>query len=208
LRLVESTGGRLHLMNLSTAGSTELVRRAKGRGVRVTAEVCAPQFTWTDRVMRTFDSNYKVNPPLRSQEHTDAIVAGLADGTIDVIASGHAPRASEKKMRELDQAPFGMVNLETTLSLVISNLIKPGHLDWPSALAKLTINPARVLDLDKGTLCIGADADVTIIDPEISWKLSFDETRSKSTNTPLINCELQGRACCVIVGGRIKHRIQ
>ena len=119
-------------MNISTAGTTELIRRVKARGVKVTAEICAPHFTWNDECLRTFDSNYKLNPPLRSQDHVDACIAALADGTIDVIASGHAPRASEKKMQELDQAPFGMVNLETTLSLVVTRLIQPGYLDWPA----------------------------------------------------------------------------
>ena len=206
LRLAESTGGRLHLMNLSTAGSTELVRRAKSRGLQVTAEICAPHFTWTDESLRTFDSNYKVNPPLRSRDHVDACIAGLADGTIDVIASGHAPRASEKKLQELDPAPFGMVNLETTLSLVITQLIRPRHLDWPTALAKLTVNPARVLGLDKGTLRLGADADVTIIDPDVRWTVRTEHFRSKSTNTPLEGTELYGRAACVIVGGTVKYR--
>ena len=107
-----------------------------------------------------------MNPPLRGQEHVEAVIAGLADGTIDVIASDHAPHAKEKKMQELDQAPFGIVGLETSLGLVITRLIEPGHLDWPTALAKMTINPARVLGIAKGTLQIGADADVTIIDPE------------------------------------------
>lgn len=205
LRLAESTGGRLHLMNISSSGSVELIRRAKARGVRVTAEVCAPHFSLTDDKLRTFDANYKVNPPLRSEDHMRACIEGLADGTIDIIASGHAPRAAEKKMLELDQAPFGMINLETTLSLVVTRLIAPGHLDWPTALAKLTINPARALGLDKGTLRVGADADITIIDPGLRWIVEPARFRSKSSNTPLAGVELQGKAVHTIVGGRLKY---
>ncbi len=202
LRLAESTGGRLHLMNISTAGSIELIRRAKNRGIRITAEVAPINFTLTDESLRSFDSHCKLNPPLRSQSDVEACIAGLADGTIDVIASCHAPRASEKKMQELDLAPFGMVSLETTLPLVITKLIEPGHLDWPSALAKLTINPARVLGLNKGTLAIGADADVTIIDPRAEWTVEPEKFRSKSSNTPLAGMKLRGKAVQVIVGGK------
>jgi dihydroorotase len=205
LRLAESTGGRLHLMNISSAGSIELIRRAKARGVRVTAEVCPHHFTLTDESLRTFDANCKVNPPLRSREHVEACIAALADGTIDCIASGHAPRAAEKKMLELDQAPFGMVALETALALVVTLLIEPGHLDWPAALAKLTVNPARVLGVDKGTLRVGADADVTIIDPRARWTVRPEQFRSKSSNTPLAGWELIGKAETTIVGGEIRR---
>src|SRR6185503_906145 len=156
IRLAETTGGRLHLLNVSTATSVDLVRRNKLRRVALTAGVCAINFTLTDDVLRSFESDCKLTPPLRSQEHVDACIAGLKDGTLDVISSGHAPRAVEKKMQELDLAPFGMVSLETTLALVITKLIEPGHLDWITALAKLTINPARILGLPAGTLKIGA----------------------------------------------------
>lgn len=202
LRLAESTGGRLHLMNISTAGSVELIRRVKRRGVRITAEVAPINFTLTDELLRSFDAHCKLNPPLRSQADVEACIAGLADGTIDVIASCHAPRASEKKMQDLEQAPFGMVSLETTLPLVITKLIEPGHLDWLSALAKLTINPSRVLGLNKGTLAIGADADVTIIDPDLEWTVEPDKFRSKSSNTPLAGTKLRGKAVNVLVGGK------
>lgn len=204
LRLAEATGGRLHLLNVSSAGGIDLIRHVKARGVRVTAGIVPPNFTLTDERLRSFDSNFKVNPPLRSQEHIDACLAGLADGTIDVISSGHAPRAAEKKMLELDQAPFGIVGLETTLSLVITHLIQPGHLDWLTALAKLTINPAQVLGLDKGTLRIGADGDVTIIDPAAAWTVGGERFRSKSSNSPYLGDTLQGRAVHVLVGGEAK----
>lgn len=205
LRLAESTRGRLHLMNISSSGSVEMIRRAKARGVKVTAEVCVPHFSMNDENLRTFDANYKVNPPLRSEEHVRACIEGLVDGTIDVIASGHAPRASEKKMQELDAAPFGMTQLETALALVVTKLIAPGHLDWSAALAKLTINPARALGLAKGTLAVGADADVTIIAPEQRWIVDPTRFKSKSINTPLAGVELIGKAAHVIVAGDVKY---
>ena len=204
LRLVEATGGRLHLLDLSGVGSIDLLRRVKSRGVSVTAGVCPYSFVLTDERLRSFDSNCKVNPPLRSQGHVDACIQGLVDGTVDVISSGHAPRALEKKMLELDRAPFGMVSLETTLSLVVTHLIQPGHLDWMKAIEKLTINPARVLSIDKGTLQVGADADITIIDPDATWTVDPKAFRSKSSNTAFAGCELNGRAVCVLVGGQIR----
>jgi len=206
IALAESTGGRLHMMHVSTAGSVDAVRRAKRRGVRVTAEVSPHHFTLTDECLRSFDSNFKMSPPLRGQEHVAACIAGLIDGTIDVIASDHAPHAKEKKMRELDQAPFGIVGLETSLGLVVTRLIEPGHLDWSTALAKMTVNPARILGIPKGTLAVGADADVTIIDPTVRWKVDPAKLRSKSKNTPFGDWELTGRAETVIVGGRVKYR--
>ncbi len=207
IALADATGGRVHMMHVSSAGSVDLIRRAKGRGVRVTTEVCPHHFTLTDECLKTFDSNYKMSPPLRSQNHVDACIAGLVDGTIDVICTDHAPHAVEKKMRELDQAPFGIVGLETALGLVVTQLIVPGHLDWSTALAKMTINPARILGIDKGTLRLGADADVTVIDPEVRWTVDPARFRSKSVNTPFAGWKLQGRADLVIVAGRIKHQV-
>ncbi|MEN6449454.1 MAG: dihydroorotase [Thermoguttaceae bacterium] len=206
IALAEATGGRLHLMHISTVNSVDMVRRAKGRGARVTAEATPHHFSLTDECLRTFDSNYKMNPPLRGQEHVDAIVAGLADGTIDAIATDHAPHAREKKMQELDRAPFGIVGLETALGLVITRLIEPGIIDWPAAICKMSLNPARILGLDKGTLHLGADADVTIIDPKIRWTVDPSQFRSKSTNTPFAGWELTGRADTVIVGGRVRFQ--
>ncbi|MHB0955865.1 MAG: dihydroorotase [Pirellulaceae bacterium] len=204
LRLAEYTGGRLHLMNISSAGSVELIRRFKARGIGITAEICPAHFTLTDETLRTFDANCKVNPPLRSRAHVEACIAGLIDDTIDVIASCHAPRASEKKLQELDRAPFGMINLETTLGLVGRYLIEPGHLTWPQALAKLTINPAQALGLAKGTLRVGADADITIIDPEVEWTVRASEFKSRSRNTPFEGMQLKGRAVRVLVDGETR----
>jgi dihydroorotase len=204
IALAEATGGRLHIMHVSTVNSVDALRRAKSRGVRVTAEAAPHHFTLTDESLRTFDSNFKMNPPLRGREHVEAVIAGLADGTIDVIASDHAPHAPEKKMRELDQAPFGIVGLETSLALVITHLIEPGHLDWPTAIRKMSLGPAQILGIDRGTLHIGAVADVTVIDPKKRWTVDPGQFLSKSVNTPYAGCELTGRADVVIVGGRVK----
>ena len=207
LRLAEATGGRLHQMNVSSAGSVDLIRRAKKRNVPVTAEVCPLNFILTDQAVRSFDTNCKLNPPLRSQEHVDACIEGLKDGTLDVIASCHAPRALEKKMQEFDQAPFGAVGLETTLAAIVTYLIEPGHLDWPAALAKVTINPAKILGINKGTLRLGAEADVTIIDPTWQWTVDPKRFRSRSSNTPLAGFTLRGLATQTIVGGEIRYSI-
>jgi dihydroorotase len=206
IALAEATGGRLHMMHVSTGGAIHAIRRAKRRKVRVTAEVTPHHFTLTDERLLTFDSNYKMNPPLRGQGHVQACIEGLQDGTLDAIATDHAPHAKEKKMQELDRAPFGIVGLETALGLVVTKLIEPGHLDWPTALAKLTCNPARILGIDRGTLALGAEADVTIIDPEAAWKVDPKEFHSKSSNTPYEGWDLKGRATTVIVGGQVKFR--
>ncbi|MCE9554981.1 MAG: dihydroorotase [Planctomycetes bacterium] len=208
ISLAEATGGHVHVMHVSSAGAVDMIRRAKARGVPVTTEVCPHHFTLTDECLRSFDSNYKMSPPLRSRRHLEALIAGLVDGTIEVICTDHAPHALEKKMQELDQAPFGIVGLETSLGLVVTRLIEPGHLDWPTALAKMTINPARILGIPKGTLAIGADADVKIIDPTARWIVDPTKFKSKSANTPFGGDELTGRAETVIVGGQIKYQLE
>jgi len=207
IALAEATGGRVHVMHISTAGAVELVRRAKRRGVPVTTEVCPHHFTLTDECLRTFDSNYKMSPPLRSRDDVEACLDGLIDDTIEVICTDHAPHALEKKMQELDVAPFGIVGLETCLPLVITHLVIPGHLTWPQAIRKMTINPARILGVDKGTLRPGADADVTIIDPELNWTVDPQQFKSKSKNSPYGGHELTGRAVVTIVGGRVKYQL-
>jgi dihydroorotase len=208
ISLAQATGGKIHIMHVSTAGAVDMVRRAKSRGIRVTTEVCPHHFSLSDESLRSFDSNFKMSPPLRGAEDVEACIAGLRDGTIDVICTDHAPHALEKKMRELDQAPFGIVGLETALGLVVTKLIEPGVLDWPSALEKLTMNPAHVLGIDKGTLAIGADADVTIIDPAYEWTVDPSRFRSRSKNTPFARWRLRGRAETVIVGGEVRYRAE
>jgi len=204
IQLAEITGGRLHILHVSTAGGVDLIRRGKARGVKVTGEACPHHFTLTDRCLRDFDSNYKMSPPLRTQADVDAIIEGLKDNTLDVIATDHAPHAPEKKMRELDQAPNGIVGLETLLPICVKALIEPGHLSWPRLIEKLTIQPARVLTIDRGTLQPGVDADVTIIDPNAEWTIDADRFLSKSRNSPYAGWKVRGRAHAVIVGGEVK----
>ena len=207
IRLAEITGGRLHIQHISTARSVELVREGKRRGVRVTAEACPHHFTLTDERLRTFDSNFKMNPPLRTWSDVEAVIGGLKDGTIEILATDHAPHAPEKKMRELDQAPFGIVGLETLIPITVHGLIEPGHLTWPEVIRKLTINPAQLLGIPKGTLRPGADADVTIIDPETRWTIDPSQFHSKSRNTPYGGWDVRGRAHTVIVGGEVRYTL-
>jgi dihydroorotase len=208
IRLAEITGGRVHIQHISTSRSVDLVREGKRRGVRVTAEACPHHFTLTDETLRTFDSNYKMNPPLRTWSDIEAVIGGLKDNTIEFIATDHAPHAREKKMREFDRAPFGIVGLETLIPITALSLIEAGHLTWPEALAKLTCNPANLLRLDKkGTLRAGADADITIIDPETPWTIDPTQFRSKSRNSPFGGWDVRARAHTVIVGGEVRFTL-
>ena len=204
IRLAELTGGRLHVLHVSTAGAVELIRQAKRRGVRVTGEACPHHFTLTDECLRSFDSNYKMSPPLRTRADVEAVLEGLKDGTLDVLATDHAPHAPEKKARELDQTPNGIIGLETFLPICVTHLVEPGHLTWPQMLAKMTVNPARVLGIDRGTLRPGVVADVTVIDHTATYRIDKDRFRSKSRNCPFHGWEVRGRAVTVIVGGRVK----
>ncbi len=204
--LAEAAESRLHILHVSTAGSVDLIRRGKQRGVQVTGEACPHHFTLTDERLRTFDSNFKMSPPLRTQDDVDAIIAGLRDGTLEVIATDHAPHAPEKKMRELDQAPNGIIGLETLIPVCIHALIEPGHLTWPQLIEKLTFNPARILGIDRGTLKQGVDADVTIIDPTVEWVIDPNQFRSKSRNCPYAGWKVRGRANAVLVCGEIRYR--
>ncbi len=206
--LAADTDGKLHLQHLSTAGSVELVRSAKRRGIRVTAEVCPHHLALTDEALESFDPVFKVNPPLRTRRDVDALIEGLCDGTIDVIASDHAPHAPALKELELDRAPFGMIGLETMLPICIKTLIEPGHLDWMELIRKLTINPARVLGIDRGTLRPGAEADVTVINPEVTWTIDPERFRSKSRNCPFAGWTVRGRAEYVFVAGELRYRAE
>jgi dihydroorotase len=203
IALAELTGARVHILHVSTAGSVELIRRGKKRGVRVTGEACPHHFTLTDKCLRSFDSNFKMAPPLRTDDDVQALLAGLRDNTLEVIATDHAPHAPEKKMRELDQAPNGIIGLETLLPVCIQALIEPGHLTWPQLIEKLTLQPARVLGIDRGTLKPGAIADIAIIDPAAEWTIDPAQFRSKSRNCPFAGWRVSGRADIVIVGGVI-----
>ncbi len=207
IALAELTGARVHILHVSTAGGVELIRRGKAKGISVTGEACPHHFILTDACLRTFDSNYKMSPPLRTEADVQALLLGLRDGTLDVIATDHAPHAPEKKMRELDQAPNGIVGLETLIPLCVRALIEPGHLTWPQLIEKLTLNPARVLGIARGTLRPGEVADVTIIDPDVAWTIDPTKFRSKSRNSPFVGWEVHGWADTVLVSGKVKfHR--
>jgi dihydroorotase len=204
IMLAELTGGRVHILHVSTAGGVDLIRRGIAKGVRVSGEACPHHFILTDESLRTFDSNFKMSPPLRTRDDVAAVLAGLKDGTLSVLATDHAPHAPEKKERELDQAPNGILGLETFLPLCVTYLIEPGHLTWPQMLAKMTVNPARVLGIDRGTLLPGRPADVTVIDPKVKWTIDKNASASKSRNTPFHGWEVTGRAVVTIVGGQVK----
>lgn len=207
IALAEMTGGHVHIMTISTAGTVDQVRRAKAKGVRVTAEVTPHHLALTDANLQSYDPNFKVDPPLRTKEHIDALIEGLRDGTIDVICSDHQPFAEEKKQNDLDSVPAGIVGLETLLPLCIKTLIEPGHLTWSKLIAKLTINPANILGIQKGTLKPGADADVTIIDPTTAWRIDPVKFKSKGRNTPFAGWEVKGRAHTVLVAGKVRHKV-
>lgn len=202
--LAELTGGKVHILHVSTAGGVDLIRQGIKKGIAISGEACTHHFILTDEEMRRFDSNYKMAPPLRTQKDVDAIIAGLKDGTLAVLATDHAPHAPEKKEREMDQAPNGIIGLETFLPLCVTFLIEKGHLTWPEMLAKLTVNPAKVLGIDRGTLQPGRPADVTVIDPKRKWKVDANAFKSKSRNCPFHGWELTGKAVATIVGGEVK----
>jgi dihydroorotase len=204
IALAELTGAKLHILHVSSAGGVELIRRGKERGVNVTGEASPHHITLTDACLRTFDCNFKMSPPLRTEADMHALIEGLKDGTLEVIATDHAPHAPEKKMRELDQAPNGIIGLETMVPICVKALIEPGHLTWPQLIAKWTINPARVLGIDRGTLKPGAIADVTILDPEARWTIDPSKFRSKSRNSPYGGWQVRGWAETVLVGGVVK----
>lgn len=206
--LAELTGGLLHILHVSTAGSVELIRRGKERGIRVSGEACPHHFLLTDECLKTYDSNYKMSPPLRTQKDIEAIIAGLKDNTIEVLCTDHAPHAAEKKLRELTQAPNGIVGLETFLPLCIKGLVEPGHLTWPQLIEKMTTNPARILRLaGKGSLKPGMDADVTIIDPNLEWTIDPAQFKSKSRNSPFKGWKVKGRAVMAVVNGEVRYRL-
>lgn len=202
ISLAELTGARLHLAHISTAGSVRLVREAKSRGLHVTAEACPHHFTLTEEVARGYNTHAKMNPPLRTWQDVQAIKEGLRDGTIDVIATDHAPHAAQEKQLEFTEAPFGIVGLETALPLTFG-LVDEGVLSLEAAISKLTSQPAKAFGLSKGTLAVGADADVVLVDPQAQWEIDPSRFRSRSRNTPFAGWKVKGQVTTTIVNGRL-----
>jgi dihydroorotase len=203
ISLAELTGARLHIAHVSTAGSVRMIRDAKARGIKVTAETCPHYFTLTDEAVRGYNTMAKMNPPLRTADDVAAIKEGLRDGTIDVIATDHAPHGMDEKSGEFDFAPFGIVGLETAVGLSLK-LVDEGVLSRENVIRKFSSNPASILKLDKGTLGVGADADITIIDPTQEWTVDASQFRSRSRNTPFNGWILKGKAVQTIVGGQLE----
>lgn len=228
--MAELTGTRVHCQHLSTAGSVELLRAAKKRGVPVSGEACPHHFTLTDAavagseqfwkadgkgvhgfasparefpVWPAYDTFFKMNPPLGAARDREAILEGLADGTIEILCSDHAPHCNYEKEVEFDYAPFGITGLETELALSLMQLVHSGRLPLSALIAKFTVNPARLLNLAKGKLSVGADADVTVFDPDREWVFERAQTASKSQNSPFYGWPLKGRATATIVAGKV-----
>jgi dihydroorotase len=204
--LAELTGGHVHLCHMSTRGSVELIRRAKDRGLRVTAEACPHHFTLTHDACEGYQTNAKMNPPLREPEDREAVRQGLRDGTLDVICTDHAPHHYDAKEREFDDAPNGIIGLETALGLAITELVDGGLLDLPTLIRRMSSAPARIFNLPGGTLARGAGADVVVLDPTAEWVVDPDRFFSKSRNTPFGGRRLRGRAEATIVRGQVVFR--
>lgn len=201
--LAEYTGGRVHVAHISSGRSVELVREAKKRGVRVTAEVTPQHLTMTDELVNPYDSCTKINPPLREQKDVDAVLAGLLDGTIDAIVTDHSPHAQEEKDREYIYAPSGFPGLETSLGILLTDLYHKGKAELPLLISKMTWEPAKIFGLDAGTLSIGSPADVAIIDTELAWTVDDKEFYTRGTHSPFVGCRLKGKAVMTIVDGTI-----
>ncbi|MBQ8638722.1 MAG: dihydroorotase, partial [Lachnospiraceae bacterium] len=200
--LAKETGAQLHLCHCSTKDSVELVKMGKKMGVRLTAEVCPHHFSMSDDEILSADSNYKMNPPLRSREDVEALKEALRDGTMEVIATDHAPHHEDEKARPITQAPFGITGLETAIPLTITNLVKTGWISPLSMIEKMSTNPAKVLGLDKGSLGVGKCADVVLIDPDCEYVIDKNSFVSKGKNTPFHGAKVNGRAVMTIVDGR------
>jgi dihydroorotase len=206
--LAKDTGAHIHIAHVSTRGAIEAVRRAKNEGINVTCEVTPHHFTLTDRSVEGYDTNYKMAPPLRSEEHLEAVIEGIKDGTIDAIATDHAPHHHDEKALEFDRAPMGITGLETAVGLAFNELVHKGVISLERLVQLCSTNPARIFKLkDRGTLTPGSIADITIIDPEHRWTYHNAESRSRSRNSPFDGWEFTGRAVATIVGGRVVYNI-
>ena len=208
IMLCELTGARVHIAHLSTAGAIELVRRAKARGLPVTCEITPHHFALTDAAVVGFDTNTKMNPPLRTEEDRMALIEAARDGLVDAIATDHAPHHEDEKMLEYDQAPFGVIGLETALGVALTVLHHTNGVALPRVVEMLTAGPARAFDLAGGTLAVGAAADVTIFDPEREWTVEPQQFKSKSHNTPFGGWRLRGQVVTTFVAGSEVFRVQ
>ncbi|HWP85899.1 MAG TPA: dihydroorotase [Terriglobia bacterium] len=204
--LAERTGARFHVAHLSTAGALGMVRDAKRRGLPVSCEVTPHHFTLIDEDLREYDTNFKMKPPLRGAADREALLRGLADGSVDAIATDHAPHAGSEKMQEFDLAPFGVIGLETALGLALDRLYHTGCITLPRLVELLATNPARIVGLERGTLKVGAVADITLFDPERRWTYDVNQSFSRSRNSPFHGRTFRGGPVATIVGGRIVWR--
>ncbi len=207
VRLNRDIGCRYHVQHVSSAGSVEIVRRARGEGLPVTCEASPHHLTLTDEACEGFDTNAKMNPPVREWADVEALRAGVADGTITVLATDHAPHAKHEKDTDFESAAFGIVGLETALGLYVEALVASGAVNWGRLIELMTVEPARLCNLEPlGSLRVGGPADVTVIDPEMTWTVGEDDLKGKSANSPFLGRSLTGRAVATIVGGQVRMR--
>ncbi|MBA3466128.1 MAG: dihydroorotase [Gemmatimonadaceae bacterium] len=204
--LARLTGGHVHLAHMSTRGSVELIRWGKDRGINVTAEVCPHHLSLTEESVRGYDTDAKMNPPLRTAADVEALQEAVKDGTIDLIATDHAPHHYDEKEREFADAPNGIVGLETALSVVVTNLVKDGSLGYSDLIERMACAPARIFNLPGGRLEKGSVADITVFDPRAEWVVEPSKFLSKGRNTPYAGMALTGRAACTIVAGLVVYR--
>ncbi|WP_261364404.1 dihydroorotase [Stieleria tagensis] len=204
VRLAEATDGRLHVGPVSTMGSVDMLRRVKSRGIVVSASVCPHNLMLSDAEMRSYESRFKVHPPLRSPRHVETLCQAVKDKTIDAIQSGHMPRSREKMMNDLDQTPFGISSLETALATAATALVKPGILNWMELIDRMSTQPAQIAGIDGGTLGIGKPADIVLIDPNQSWDVDPNQFRSTCISTPFEGMRLTGRVTAAIVDGEVR----
>ncbi|CAN5716981.1 dihydroorotase [soil metagenome] len=207
--LAKETGAHVHIAHISTKGAIEIVRRAKNENINVTCEVTPHHFTLTDKAVEGYDTNTKMSPPLRGEEHLEAILEAIKEDTIDAIATDHAPHHSDEKALEYDRAPFGITGLETAVGLAFNELIHKGIIDLVKFVELCSANPARIFRLEnRGTLKAGSIADVTILDPELEWTYKVSKSKSKSRNSPFNNWKFTGAVVATIVGGKIVYKIR
>ena len=205
IMLAKETGATLHLCHCSTKDSVEMVKRAKEEGIKVTAEVCPHHFSMCSDDITSNDGNFKMNPPLRAREDMEALIKGLQDDIMDVISTDHAPHSAEEKAKDLEHAPFGIVGLETSVALTVTNLVKKGYLTPMQMAAKMSYNPAKVLGIPKGTLDEGKIADITIIDPDKEYTIDVNTFESKGKNTPFDGYKVSGEVEYTILNGKVVY---